>query len=157
MASHRDILEFRSKYIINELKQTMNQIVNHPFWNTHAVLIARVLLGGFFLIAGVQKIMGGVDGTAGYITSAGLPMGLLLAWLAIAVEIGAGAAIILGKYFKEAAIVLAVFTLVITFIFHGPNSWAAENMQQGMFMKNMAIIAGLLYMAAFGSGNTWKM
>ena len=135
----------------------MNQIFNHPIWTTHALLLARILMGGFFLIAGVQKVMGGIDATAGYITSVGLPMGLALAWLAVVIEVGAGAGLILGKYFKESAIILAIFTVVITFIFHGPQLWSPENMQQMSFMKNMAIVAGLLFMAGHGAGNTWSM
>lgn len=134
----------------------MNKIFNHPIWNTHALLFARVLMGGFFLLAGINKASG-IDGTAEMITGAGLPMPLVLAWLAAILEIVAGAAIILGKYFKEAALSLAVFTFVISFIFHAPNSWAENAMQQLMFMKNMAIVAGLLFMAAHGAGNTWKM
>lgn len=134
----------------------MNKIFNHPIWNTHALLFARVLMGGFFLLAGISKATG-IDGTAGMISGAGLPAPLLLAWLAAAFEIAAGAAIILGKYFKEAAISLAVFTFVISFIFHGPNSWAENMMQQLMFTKNMAIVAGLLFMAAHGAGKTWRL
>jgi putative oxidoreductase len=72
-------------------------------------------------------------------------------------ELVAGAAIILGKYFKEATVTLAVFVFIITFIFHGPNSWAENMMQQMSFMKNMAIVGGLLFMAAHGAGNTWRL
>ncbi|MGL4280684.1 MAG: DoxX family membrane protein, partial [Albidovulum sp.] len=39
---------------------------------TYSPLIARILIGGFFLLAGVGKI-GDVAGTAGYIQSVGLP------------------------------------------------------------------------------------
>jgi putative oxidoreductase len=137
-------------------KSTMNQVFNHPMWNTHALLLARVLMGGFFLLAGIGKVSG-IDGVAGMIGGTGLPAPLVLAWLTALLEIAAGAAIILGKYFKEAAITLAIFTFVISFIFHGPNSWAEDMMQQLMFMKNMAIVAGLLFMAAHGAGNTWKI
>ena len=125
-------------------------------WHTHALLFARVLMGGFFLLAGISKASG-IDGTVGMIAGAGLPMPLVLAWLAAILEIAAGAAIILGKYFKEASISLALFVFVISFIFHSPNSWAENMMQQLMFMKNMAIVAGLLFMAAHGAGKTWKV
>lgn len=134
----------------------MNKIVNHPMWNTNALLFARVLMGGFFLLAGITKVSG-IEGTAEMIAGAGLPMPVILAYLAAILEIAAGAAIILGKYFKEAALSLALFTFVISFIFHGPNSWAENMMQQLMFMKNMAIVAGLLFMAAHGAGKTWSL
>lgn len=135
----------------------MNKVINHPFWRTHALLIARVLMGGLFVLAGVMKIQGGIDGTAMYIESAGLPAGLALAWFSALLEIIAGAAIILGYYFKEAAIALAVFVIVLSFPFHGPGTWDIDPSQQTVFLKNMAIVAGLLFMAAHGSGNTWSL
>jgi uncharacterized membrane protein YphA (DoxX/SURF4 family) len=134
----------------------MNKLIDHPFWDTHALLIARVLVGGYFLYSGFQKLTG-IDGTAGYITSMGLPMPMLLAWIAVIIEMGLGALIILGMYFKEATLGLAAFIVVVTFIFHAPNSWAPDNMQQVSFFKNMSIVAGLLFMAAHGVGNTWKL
>lgn len=135
----------------------MTKIFNHPMWHSHALLVARILMGGFFLLAGIWKFQGGIENVAGYITHAGLPMGLLLAYLSALLEIGAGAAIILGKYFKEASILLAVFVLFLSFPFHGPSMWATDPTAQMMFMKNMAIVAGLLFMAAHGAGNTWKL
>jgi putative oxidoreductase len=134
----------------------MNTLFNHPMWSTHALLLGRVLMGGFFLLAGIQKFQG-IDGVAGYIASAGLPAAMVLAWLAAILEVAAGAAIILGKYFKEATISLGVFVLFISFIFHSPSMWAEDPLQKMMFMKNMAIAAGLFFMAAHGAGNTWRM
>jgi uncharacterized membrane protein YphA (DoxX/SURF4 family) len=132
----------------------MNQFFNHAFWSTHALLIARIGLGGLFLIAGVNKLNGGIDGVAGMISGAGFPAPVAIAWLVAIFEVVAGAAIILGKYFKEAAILLAVFTFIITMIFHSPMDWAANSMA---FLKNMAIVGGLLFAAANGTGNTWRL
>jgi uncharacterized membrane protein YphA (DoxX/SURF4 family) len=132
----------------------MNQFFNHAFWNTHALLLARIGLGGLFFIAGVNKLNGGIDGVAGMIGGAGFPAPVAIAWLVAIFEVVAGAAIILGKYVKEAAILLAVFTFIITLIFHSPMDWAANSMA---FLKNMAIMGGLLFAAAHGTGNTWKM
>jgi uncharacterized membrane protein YphA (DoxX/SURF4 family) len=131
----------------------MNQFFNHSFWSTHALLLGRIGLGALFILAGVNKLQG-IDGTAGMIAGAGLPMPLVLAWAAALLEVVAGAAIILGKYFKEAAISLAVFTFVITMIFHSPMDWATNSIA---FLKNMAIMGGLLFAAAHGTGNTWRL
>lgn len=98
--------------------------------------IGRIMLGAFFLLAGISKIMD-VGGTAGYIESVGFPMAGTLAILAIIVEVGAGGALMIGYQARWAAIVLAVFTFIISFPFHGPSTWAADPMQQIMFMKNM--------------------
>ncbi len=131
----------------------MNQIFNHSFWSTHALLIGRIGLGALFLLAGINKLQG-IDGTAGMIAGAGFPMPLAFAWFAALFEVVTGAAIILGKYFKEATISLAVFVFIITMIFHSPMDWAANSMP---FLKNMSIMGGLLFAAAHGTGNTWKL
>ncbi len=131
----------------------MNQIFNHSIWSTHALLVGRIGMGALFLIAGANKLQG-IDGVAAMIGGAGLPMPVVLAWFAALFEVAVGAAIILGTYFKEATISLAVFVCIITMIFHSPTNWAENSMP---FMKNMAIVGGLLFMAAHGAGNTWKL
>jgi putative oxidoreductase len=110
-----------------------------------------------FLPAGLSKI-GGFEGTVGYIASVGLPMASLGAVLAIAVEVLAPLALLVGWRTRWAALVLAVFTLVASVFFH--NFWAmpAEQqfMQQLMFMKNLGVVGGLLALAAFGAG-AWSL
>lgn len=116
-------------------------------------LIGRLLLAALFLPAGISKI-GGFSGTVGYIASAGLPLPELAAAIAIMVEVGGALALILGFGTRWAALALALFTLVTTVVFH--NFWAvpAEQamMQQLMFFKNVAVVGGLLVLAAFGAG-----
>ena len=120
-------------------------------------LLARLLMVALFLPAGLSKI-GGFEGTVGYIASVGLPMASLGAVLAIAVEVLAPLALLVGWRTPWAALVLAVFTLVASVFFH--NFWAmpAEQqfMQQLMFMKNLGVVGGLLALAAFGAG-AWSL
>jgi putative oxidoreductase len=116
-------------------------------------LIGRVLVAYMFIPAGISKIMG-FAGTVGYIGSVGLPLPAVGAVIAILVEVGAGAALLLGYKTRIAAIVLAVFTLAASFFFHP--YWAAPEAQKMvatlLFTKNIAIVGGLLAMAAFGAG-----
>jgi len=104
-------------------------------------------VGAFFLLAGISKFTD-LTGTAGYIDSVGLPMASVVALLVAIFETVAGLALIVGKYTKHAALLLAGFTLVAAVLFHGPNTWETSAMQQLMFMKNMAITGGLLFMSA---------
>lgn len=134
----------------------MKKIFNHIFWETHALLFARILMGALFVISGIQKFQG-LEGTAGYIASVGLPVSMPLAVFAGIVEVALGTAIILGYRFREATLLLAAFVFIISFPFHGPDTWADAPMQQTMFLKNMAIVAGLLFMAAHGAGKTWML
>jgi putative oxidoreductase len=88
----------------------------------------------------------------------GLPLATLAAITASVVELIAGLALLVGYRIKLAAVILAVFTLVATVLFH--NFWAMPAdqayMQQLMFMKNIAVVGGLLMVAALGGG-TWVL
>jgi putative oxidoreductase len=118
------------------------------------MLIGRVLLALMFVLAGFGKLFGGLEGTAGYIASVGLPMPTALAAGAGVLELGAGLLLIIGWQARWAALALALFTLVASFIFHAYWSLPADQqmMQQLMFMKNLSVVGGLLCVFAFGAG-----
>ena len=120
-------------------------------------LVGRLLLALLFLPAGINKI-GGLAGTVGYIASKGLPMPSVAAVIAIIVEVVGAVALIAGFGTRWAALALAGFTFIATFLFH--NFWAmpAEQvmMQQLMFFKNIAVVGGLLVLAAHGAG-AWSV
>lgn len=113
------------------------------------MLAARLLVGGMFVLAGVNKFMD-VAGTAGYIESAGLPMAVMLVYLAGALEVLGGLTIITGFYFRYGAIALATFTILATAFFH--NDWSDQT-QMTLALKNGGILAALLYMKVFGPGS----
>ena len=112
------------------------------------LLVARILLAFIFILSGVQKFFG-IEGTAGYIASVGLPFATLLAVGAAIVETFGGLAILVGFRTREAAWVLAAFTLVAGFLFHFQ---PADQMQMISFMKNLAITGGFLALAQIGAG-----
>lgn len=116
-------------------------------------LIGRALLALLFLPAGFGKVTG-FAGTVGYIASKGVPFPELAAAAAIGVELGLGTLLLLGWQTRWAALGIAFFTLVVSFIFH--NFWAVPPeqvmQQQQSFFKNMAIAGGLLTVVAGGAG-----
>lgn len=120
-------------------------------------LAGRLLLASLFLPAGIGKLTG-FAGTVSYISSAGLPAPTLAAAAALIVEIGGGAALIAGAGTRIAALVLALFTLVASFVFHA--YWAVPADQQYvtqlLFFKNIAVAGGLLTLAAWGAG-AWSI
>jgi len=121
---------------------------NHlALFRTHGVLVARILMGGMFFLAGISKFID-TTGTAGYMASAGLPESALLASLVGLFEVVAGLAVIFGKKMAESALLLAIFVLVVNFTIHEPKLWSEIPMQKMLFMKNLGIIAGLLFMVA---------
>ena len=116
--------------------------------NSIILLVARILLAFIFILSGVQKFFG-LEGTAGYISSVGLPFATLLAVGAAIVETFGGLAILVGFRTREAAWVLAAFTLVAGFLFHFD---PADQMQMISFMKNIAIAGGFLALGQIGAG-----
>ena len=120
-------------------------------------LAGRFLLALLFLPAGIGKLTG-FAGTVGYISAVGLPMPQVAAVLALTVEILGGLALIAGFGTRLAALVLALFTLVASFFFHAFWSVPADQqfMQQLLFFKNIAVVGGLLTLAAWGAG-AWSV
>lgn len=120
-------------------------------------LLGRILLASLFLPAGIGKLTD-FAGTVGYITSAGMPVPVAAAAMALTVEILGGLALIAGFGTRVAALVLAVFTLVASFYFH--NYWSVPAEQQFvtqlLFFKNIAVVGGLLTLTAWGAG-AWSL
>ena len=116
-------------------------------------LLGRVLLASIFVYSGCGKITD-FQGTAGYIASAGMPMPQVLAVGAIVVEFIGGLALLIGFRARWAALAFVVFLIVITPIFHNFWSVPADEVmsQQINFIKNVAIIGGMLMVMAFGPG-----
>jgi putative oxidoreductase len=120
---------------------------------TMLTLVGRVLIAALFLVAGTRKALA-FAGSAAYFTKLGFPAPEAMTVLAIVVEIGGALMLILGWKARWAALLLALFTVVATFMAH--RFWefdaAAYANQLNHFLKNAAIVGGLLFVAAFGPG-----
>ena len=116
-------------------------------------LVGRVLLVLMFLVGGYGKITG-FDGTIGYMQAYNMPMTQVLAVIAIIIELGGGIMIAVGWKARWAAAALFIFVLVASFIFHAFWTVPADQaqLQNIMFMKNLAIMGGMLYIIVYGSG-----
>ena len=116
-------------------------------------LIGRILLALLYLPAGFGKVTH-FAGTVAEIASKGVPFAELAAAAAIGVELGLGMLLLIGWQVRWAALGIAFFTVVVSLIFH--NFWAVpadQVMQQAQsFFKNIAVVGGLLTVAAWGAG-----
>ena len=116
-------------------------------------LAGRVLMAVIFLISGYGKLTD-FAGTAGMMASQGMPMAEFLAAGAIVFELGGALMLVFGWKMRWGALMLILFTIPATIIFH--NFWAADAAQYqnqlAHFLKNVSMIGGLLYMMAFGAG-----
>ncbi len=116
-------------------------------------LVGRILLALLFLIAGINKLKAPAA-SAGYFAKLGFPATDVLVWVVIAVEIGAAVMLIVGWKTRWAALALALFTLVATFAAH--RFWEFDGAQvanqMNHFFKNLAIVGGMVILAATGPG-----
>jgi putative oxidoreductase len=119
--------------------------------NKQIALVAtfgRLLMAAIFLMSGLGKIAN-PQMTQGYIEAAGLPFPQLAYVIAIAIELGGGALLVVGFQTRIVGIVLAVFTVAAALSFH--HDFADQN-QMVHFLKNIALAGGLLQVVAFGAG-----
>ena len=106
----------------------------------------RIMIALVFMLSVLSKISA-IEGTQGYMEAMGIP-GILI-YPTILFEAGAALAIIAGFQTRIVALLLAGFTLLTAFIFHNQ---LGDQMQFLMFIKNVAIAGGLLFLARFGAG-----
>lgn len=112
------------------------------------MLGGRVLMSGLFIWSGLGKLMNH-EATISYIYSAGLPLASVAYCIALAVELVAAPALLLGFKTRLAALIISSFSLVAAILFH----FHPEDANQlTHFMKNLTITGGLLYVFASGGG-----
>ena len=121
-----------------------------------APLVGRCLMAALFILSAVQQIEHWGD-AAQAMTDHGLkPVGPLLA-LAIVLQLGCGAALAIGFRTRLMALVLFLFTLIVSFAMH--DFWAiggdieSARLQMQLFAKNVAIAGGLLVLVGLGAGD----
>ena len=127
------------------VKQTINNLVAQPQLNALLAVSARALMSLIFIGAGYSKLTG-YAGTQSYMEAMHVPGALLP--LVIAMELGGGIALLLGFQTRLVAGLLAGFSVITGFIFHG----GADQMNQIMLMKNFAMAGGLLAFVRTGAG-----
>ena len=120
---------------------------------TYAPVAGRILIAPLFLLSGFHKITG-FSAVAGTMAKTGMPLPELFLVGAIVFELAGGLMVLLGWHARWGALLLALFTIPATLLFH--NFWAVDPAQYrgqlNHFMKNLAILGGLLYVVAAGSG-----
>lgn len=120
---------------------------------TVGILVGRLIFAGMFAMAAGFKFAG-MSATAAFIAAAGFPASFVLAWLAALLETALTIAFLTGAFFREAACIAAAYVLFLAFAFHGPSHWASNQMEFGFFADHFTFIAGLLFAAVHGPGQT---
>ena len=113
-----------------------------------AVLIGRILLVLIFLKSGLGKIEN-FQGTAQYMAKFGMPYTNFFLVGAIFFELVGSITVILGYFARFGAVLLLIFLIPTTLIFH--NIFKDPQMMI-QFMKNVSMFGGLLVLLSFGPG-----
>ena len=106
--------------------------------------LGRILISLIFIASGLFKL-GDLAGTEAAIVGAGMPGGLAIP--AGVFELSAGILLALGFMQRIVALALMVFTALVSVLYHQNFT---DPVQSAMFMKNLAIIGGLLLVFAHG-------
>jgi putative oxidoreductase len=126
-----------------------------------AALVGRILLALIFVLSGLNKVMN-MSATAGYMTHAGISPSLvhLGLYLSIAVELGCGLLVMVGLQARLAALIIFLWLIPVTLLFHVAGYYQAIQQhqamaaltQQIMYLKNISMMGGLLLLAGWGPG-----
>lgn len=112
------------------------------------LLLGRALLSVIFILSGVGKIPHFHD-VAVMMAAKGIPLATTALVITLLIEIGCGVLLLTGFHARYAALVLALWLVPVTLVFH--NFWGVPQAQQQEqivnFLKNLAIIGGLLVTA----------
>ncbi len=119
--------------------------------------LARVLVALIFILSGISKITG-FSGTLKMMASVGIPATTLALVLTILVEVGGGIALLLGLKARWAALLLFLYMIPVTLMFHAAHIHdpGQGQMQMIQVLKNLAIMGGLLKFVTDGAG-AWSV
>jgi putative oxidoreductase len=118
----------------------------------YAVPLARALFAAIFLAAPINHF---APQTVAYAAQQGLPIAQFLVPASGVLAALGGLSVALGYRARLGALTLALFLIPVTLMMHA--FWKFEDsmmiaMQQGMFMKNLALLGGALLLVHFGAG-----
>jgi len=116
-------------------------------------LLGRLLIAPLFILSGVGKFAA-FGSTVEYVRSAGIPFPKLALAIAAVVEILGGLSILTGFLTRLGALVLLVYLIPTTLLFHHFWTFAGDDrtVQMVNFLKNLGIMGGLALLIAYGPG-----
>jgi putative oxidoreductase len=117
-----------------------------------SVLVGRVLYSLIFVVASLGHFS---QGTINFAAAQGVPLATVAVPLSGILALLGGLSVALGYKAKWGAVLLGLFLVPVTVMFH--NFWAMQDpataqIHQVMFLKNVSMLGGALLILNFGSG-----
>lgn len=105
-----------------------------------ALLLLRLGVGYIFIVHGWGKLTG-IEGTAGFFGSLGIPIPLVMAWVVALIEFFGGIMVVFGAYTKILNLLLAII-MAVAILF-----------QEGNFEIELILFLVTVSLFLAGSGN----
>lgn len=112
--------------------------------------ILRVVLGVIFIAHGAPKIFGGMEATAGFLGSLGIPLPIVAAWVVGLLEFFGGIALIAGFLVTPIALLLTTHMLIGIILVHAANGFYVLGPGANGGVEFNLILAASLLMLVFG-------
>lgn len=128
------------------------RLENHGETTRYLVPIGRVLIALIFLVSVPSHF---TQATFDHATAQGLPAANVLVPLAGLLELVGAVSLVLGYRARIGALLLALFLIPVTLVMHrfwGIADPMQAQIQQLMFLKNVAILGAALAFMHFGAG-----
>ena len=115
------------------------------------IILARILLGGYFLQAGLRNALK-LDLHTGMLKKFGVPMPRVALYVGLALQILGGVSVVLGFYPAWGAAALIVFTILANALYHNFTRFTGEERigHLNSVLTNLGMIGGLLLVIAIG-------
>lgn len=122
-------------------------------YNDLILLVGRLLFSFIFILAGLGKVMNFAT-TAQGMAANGVPLSEVMLVIAIIMELGGGLMVLLGFKARLGALLIFLFILPVTLMFHAfwsfEGAMAVNHMQH--LLKNVALMGGALFLMSSGAG-----
>lgn len=110
-----------------------------------AVLLARLLMGGAFIVWGTMKLRGGEAKLVPVLSALGLPDAKVLAYLVGACELVGGICVVLGYPLAPVSVLLGLWCIA--------TALAAHRADVNQMLSHLAMCGGFFALAAAGPGS----
>lgn len=114
--------------------------------------ILRVILGVIFIAHGVPKLTGGIEGTAMFFGSVGIPAPVAAAWFIALLETLGGIALLIGSFVTPVAMLLSAHMLAGIVLVHAANGFYVIGEGHDGVEFSLLLIAALLALVFCGPG-----
>ena len=129
----------------------MRRLGSYAHW---APLVLRLGIGLTFFFAGLDKVLGGTAGVAGFFGSLGVPLPGVMAPFISYLELLGGLALILGVFTRAFSLLFVGDMLVALLLVGIPAFLGAESIPQGWseLRTELLLLVGSLALALLGPG-----